>query len=239
MSAVPELPLRANLILAAFPPPERYRIVRQMEPVDLPLNSILLEANGPVEHVYFLTSGMAAMLAPMHDGRAVQTACIGAEGFIGLSAMLGVGQMPMTFVQQVAGSGLRMRATAFAEEIHGTFRERLHRFVGLLLMQVTQNAACNRLHDAPARCARWLLMAGDRLRRRDLPLTHESIAQMLGATRPSASVTVRGLENEGAIEQARGWITIVDRTALERRACECYGVLRGEWRGYQESLERS
>ncbi|HEY0139720.1 MAG TPA: Crp/Fnr family transcriptional regulator [Thermoanaerobaculia bacterium] len=232
------LPTRENLILAAIPPAERYRIVRQMEPVDLPPDTILSEANQPVEHVYFLTSGTGGILATMSDGRAVQTACIGAEGFIGLSVMLGVDQMPMTAVQQIAGSGLRMRAAAFADEVRTetAFRERLHRFAGLLLMQVTQNAACNRLHDAPARCARWLLLSSDRLGRHELPLTHESIGQMLGASRPAASTPVRALETDGIIEQSRGWITITNRAELEARACECYSVLRQEWREYLDSL---
>jgi hypothetical protein len=37
------------------------------------------------------------------------------------------------------------------------------------------------------------------------------------------------LQNEGLIEYARGYINVLDREAIERRACECYFVVTKEY----------
>ena len=62
-------------------------------------------------------------------------------------------------------------------------------------MEVTQIAACNRLHEVDERLARWLLMSQDRIRLDELPLTKEFLAQMLGTRRASVSVSANILQN--------------------------------------------
>jgi len=39
----------------------------------------------------------------------------------------------------------------------------------------------------------------------------------------------RGLQNMGLIRYARGRIKVLDRPGLERRTCECYGVVKREY----------
>ncbi len=53
-------------------------------------------------------------------------------------------------------------------------------------------------------------------------ITHEYLAFMLGANRPSETLVLRSLSDRGFIEMRRGEIRIVDRTALLRETCECY-----------------
>jgi Mn-dependent DtxR family transcriptional regulator len=49
---------------------------------------------------------------------------------------------------------------------------------------------------------------------------------MLGGTRPTVTVAAGNLKREKLIEYRRGVITIVDHKGLEKRACECYRVIR-------------
>jgi CRP-like cAMP-binding protein len=111
---------------------------------------------------------------------------------------------------------------------------RLQQFSQVMAMQVTQIAACNRLHEVNERLARWLLMSADRIASNSVPLTHELLAQMLGTRRSSVTVAVGMLQKAGLIAHSRGDVKIIDRQKLEEAACECYGIMLGqieEWRG--------
>lgn len=109
------------------------------------------------------------------------------------------------------------------------FERLLFRYVTALFTQVAQNAACNRMHGVEQRLARWLLMTQDRVHGSDFQLTQEFIAQMLGVRRPTVSVAAGMLMRRGFITYVRGRVTIVDREGLKGAACECYGVIRGEF----------
>jgi hypothetical protein len=57
-----------------------------------------------------------------------------------------------------------------------TLRQRLDRYLRAYVNMLGQLAACNKLHSIHARCARWLLMARDRIDGDDFPLTREFLA---------------------------------------------------------------
>ena len=61
-----------------------------------------------------------------------------------------------------------------------------------------------------------------------LPLTQEFLAEMLGVKRNAISIVARELQMLGAIEYARGQVTIVGRSTIEEVSCECYRLVRRE-----------
>jgi CRP-like cAMP-binding protein len=80
--------------------------------------------------------------------------------------------------------------------------------------------ACNVLHDAAQRLARWLLMTEDRIGPGPLELTQEYLSIMTGVQRTTISVIAAGFRADGLIGYKR-----LDRLGLERQACECYRVI--------------
>jgi CRP-like cAMP-binding protein len=100
------------------------------------------------------------------------------------------------------------------------------RYLQAYLSMVSQNVACNRLHDIEHRLAKWLLMSHDRMRREDFSLTQEYLAAMLGVHRPSISVAAGILQRAGIIDYKRGAIRVLDRESLEEASCECYGIVQ-------------
>ena len=56
-----------------------------------------------------------------------------------------------------------------------------------------RSAACNALHSADERCARWLLTTRDRTGRNEFPLTQEFLAAMLGVRRATATLSIGAL----------------------------------------------
>jgi CRP-like cAMP-binding protein len=109
-------------------------------------------------------------------------------------------------------------------------RDLFSRYADLLLAQTLQSVACNALHTIEERCSRWLLATQDRVPTRDLPLTQEFLAELLGVQRTTVSAAAQALARRGLINYRRGQITIADRAGLEEAACECYAAVERHFR---------
>jgi CRP-like cAMP-binding protein len=218
----------SNLILASISAPEFKMLRPHLEPTPLPQHQILHEPGQNIDFIYFLNDGMCSLVALSRDGRSVEVGIVGREGMIGMSLTAGLQQGAFRAIMQIGGSGLRIRAEIFQEVllVSPVLRAELSRFALMHGMQVAQVAACNRLHEVEQRLIRWLLMCQDRFEGDKLPLTHEFLAQMLGAGRPSVSLATAVLENAGLIENLRGTVKILDRKSLEEIVCECYEVIQ-------------
>jgi CRP-like cAMP-binding protein len=125
-----------------------------------------------------------------------------------------------------------MRGDAFraARDRLPSLRSVIGRYTAWSHTGMAQWVACARLHEAPERLARWLLMCHDRVEGHTLALTHEFLAQMLGVRRPTVSLAASTLQRAGLIQYSRGVVTILDRDGLEEAACECHRVSRDEYR---------
>ncbi|MEA2719885.1 MAG: hypothetical protein QOJ39_1749, partial [Candidatus Eremiobacteraeota bacterium] len=97
-----------------------------------------------------------------------------------------------------------------------------------------QNEMCNLRHTIVQRLARWLLVASDRLDRKEFPVTHDFLATTLGTRRAGVSVAAATLQTHGAIEYQRGSVTIADLAVLADKSCECYEACRA---AIEETLE--
>jgi CRP-like cAMP-binding protein len=124
-----------------------------------------------------------------------------------------------------------MSTAAFTRELAkgGPFHECVHRYSQGLLTLIMQSTGCMALHTVHERCCRWLLMTHDRIRENQFHLSHEFLAMMLGATRPTVTIVAGSLQKAGLINYTRGRITILDRKGLEDASCECYATVRGHF----------
>jgi Mn-dependent DtxR family transcriptional regulator len=69
----------------------------------------------------------------------------------------------------------------------------------------------------------------DRLQSNELVMTQELIANMLGVRREGVTEAAGHLQAAGLIQYTRGHIKVLDRAKLEKRVCECYGVVKKEY----------
>ena len=131
-------------------------------------------------------------------------------------------------VVQVPMAGAQIAAPMFrkAAQQSSELRNLIVKYNEVLLAQVQTTAACNALHHVEARLSRWILQTRDRTDTDRIPLTQEFLSEMLGVRRTSVSEVAHKLQAAGLIRYSRGVIEIVDRPALERRACECYAAIR-------------
>ena len=136
-----------------------------------------------------------------------------------------------TFIQ-VEGSGYRIDGQLLKAEFEreGQLRNHLQRYLLANLIQSAQYAACNRVHGISERLARWILTCHDRIQSDRMPLTHEFLGQMLGSPRTTVTLAAGVLHEAGLIDYSRGHVTIKSRLKLEQATCECYAVVRDEYR---------
>jgi CRP-like cAMP-binding protein len=220
-----------NRLLAALPPADFAALADHLQPAKLELKQVLHEPGQKIQTVYFPESGLVSHVAPLENGQSVEVGVVGREGLAGLSALLGA-QRPVTEAMvQMEGHAWRIRPDELraAFERSAPLRALLMRYMQAFHAQVAQTAACNAQHTVDMRLARWMLMMHDRAGQDEFPMTHEFLALMLGARRPSISVAAAVLQKAGAIRYAHGRMTVLDRAGLEAAACECYGVVQEQF----------
>jgi CRP-like cAMP-binding protein len=220
-----------NRLLAALPANTYERIRPSLERVSLSLGEVLYESGGHPDHVYFPTTAIISLLYMMENGSSAEVGMAGKEGLVGVAVFMGGGGMPNRAIVQSAGEVIRMKARAMQTEfaLGGAFQQVLLRYTQALITQISQTAACNRLHSVEQQLCRWLLLSHDRLEADELLMTQELIANMLGVRREGVTVCAGRLQDAGAISYARGSIKILDRKKLEKMVCECYQVVETEF----------
>jgi hypothetical protein len=93
---------------------------------------------------------------------------------------------------------------------------------------MVQTAACNRHHTIDQQLCRWMLLSLDRLPSTRISMTEKLIGDMLGIDRARVSEATNVLSDAGLVHYDNGEITVLDRRAVEKRTCECYGVVKRE-----------
>jgi CRP-like cAMP-binding protein len=217
-----------NRLLLALPSRNLKRLMPDLERIACPRELILLDADSPLDHVYFPDIGVISVLAVYSDGNIIEMATIGREGFAGMQAIFGSKNSSVQLLVQIPGSAAKMPRAAFMRAMQSmpSFRGLMYAYVQAFLEQVMVSVACNGAHSLKQRLARWLLMMRDRTDDDTLPITQSLLAEMLGVQRPTITNTARELELAGLIERGRRQVTLLDRQGLAKVSCECYQLVR-------------
>jgi CRP-like cAMP-binding protein len=219
-----------NRLLAALPPTDFSLFDSDLRASTFKQGAIVQEAGEPVDQVYFPQTGMISLLVITQEGVGIEAATIGREGAIGLHRGLGKRRSFTRAVIQVSGTISHISADVFerAVERSDAIKDMITHYTEVLWVEAQQIAACNAVHSAEARFARWLLQTQDRIDSDALPLTQEVLSQMLGVRRTTVTLVARALQQAGLIRYRRGQIVILDRAGLEEAACECYQIIQHE-----------
>jgi len=217
-----------NLLLASLPAAELGLLVKHLELVALAVGDMLYEPHQQMHHAIFPTTAVVSLHYVTTDGATAEIAGVGREGVVGLPLFMGGDTTPSSAVVQTAGHAYRLQRHVFEQAFQraGAMQGLLLRYAQFLIEQVSLTAACNRHHSVEQQLSRWLLLALDRAAGRDLVMTQELVANMLGVRRESVTEAAGKLQRIGVIRYRRGHITVVDRQGLQSRSCECYSVVK-------------
>jgi CRP-like cAMP-binding protein len=226
MSALSNWP--RNRLLLALPPSNLKRLMPELEPISCQRAQVLMDADSPLDHIYFPDSGVVSVVAVYADGSIIEMATIGREGCTAVQAVLGAKTSSVRLFVQIPGSAAKLPRAAFTQAMGSmpSFRILMYAYVQAFLEQVLVSVACNGAHSLKQRLVRWLLMMRDRGDDDALQITQNLLAEMLGVQRPTITNAIRDLEGAGLIARGRRQVTILDRQGLVKASCECYQLVR-------------
>jgi CRP-like cAMP-binding protein len=225
------LSIQRNLLLAALSGSDLKLLRPHLQSVVMATRHEIEMPNTPITNVFFMETGVASVVA-VSSGQRIEVGLVGREGMTGTAIVLGNHRSPHATYVQVAGEGQRISAARLrtAMGASSAIRALFLKYVQAFTIQTAHTAIANGRARLDERLSRWLLMAQDRIGGRDLPLTHEFLALMLGVRRAGVTDTLSVLEGDKIIRAERGKITVLDRKRLEGRARESYGVPEAEYR---------
>jgi CRP-like cAMP-binding protein len=225
------LPQRVqNVVLGRLATADRKvfrELMDELEPHPLQRGAVLGAARSAAEHVYFVESGIVSLVATTRGGSSLEVALVGREGVAGIADALGAQPMPYHLVVQLPGLAYRVPKQVVRTHILScsALHELLMDYSQRVIHQLAQSALCNRFHTSVQRLARWLLLTAERANTTRFELTHEFVAQMVGAPRSAVSESAATLRDKGIIDYRRGVMTIKSPARLHKVACECFDVV--------------
>jgi len=219
-----------NHLLAALPAAEFEPLVAHLELIQMPLGEILYEPGEQLQYAYFPTTSIVSLHYVLESGASAESAGVGHEGVVGISLFMGGDTTPSSAVVQTAGHAYRLAGRLLKQEFDrgGLLQRLMLRYTQALMTQMAQTAGCNRHHSVEQQLCRWLLLTLDRMPSNELIMTQELVASMLGVRREGITEAAGKLQHSGVIRYRRGHIAVLERSGLERRACECYAVVKTE-----------
>lgn len=215
-----------NRLLRSLASSEYHRLAPHLEPVTLPYGHVLHRTDDDVDHVYFPMRGICGVMTNARTGHGFEVGTIGCEGVTGVFMLTAASAAAQVVVQIGPVEALRLSIARFAEEMdrQGAFRQLVTGYYQSFLNEVVDSLSCTRLHSARERYCRRLLTIADRVGSDSFTVTHGLMASILGIQRSAVSNMALQLKHQGVIDYSRGALAIVDRSALERASCSCYGV---------------
>ena len=194
------------------------------------LGETLYEPGEQLQYAFFPTTAIVSLHYVTESGASAEIAGVGNEGVVGISLFMGGDTTPSSAVVQTAGHAYRLPRHLLKHEFDrgGPLQRLLLRYTQALITQMAQTAVCNRHHSIEQQLCRWLLVTLDRVPSGQLVMTQELVASMLGVRREGITEAAGKLQQAGIIRYRRGHIAVLDRTGLEGRSCECYGVVKAE-----------
>ena len=221
-----------NRLLARLSFADRARIVPHLTLVKLSQRMPLVTPGVPIERCYFFESGFASVVSTTADGRQAEIGIIGREGMVDVSTVMGGDRSPLEVFVHMPGEAYAIptsELTAIADDSRD-FRRLLLGFAHSFLIQVSHTALAIVTLNIEDRLARWLLMSCDRSEDDTFPITHEFLSLILGVRRAGVTDALNKLVGAGLIATSRGQITVLNRTGLEERAGDNYGVPEANFR---------
>jgi CRP-like cAMP-binding protein len=219
-----------NIVLSELARTDRkvfQQLMQELDPHPMQRGATLGSARTHTDYAYFIDSGVVSLVAHTKNGSSVEVALVGREGVAGIADALGAHPLPYGLVVQLPGLAYRAPKALIREHIMScsALHELLMNHSQRVMHQLAQSAVCNRFHTSVQRLARWLLLTAERADTTRFELTHELLAQMVGAPRSAVSQAASTLRAKGIIDYRRGVLTIRNTARLHKVACECFDVV--------------
>ena len=212
-----------NRLLAGLAPDD-LRLLQPIEAVRFAPRYTVFDAGDALRHIYFPAGAVVSLLQDNRRGAMPEIMLVGADGVAGVGPLLGATVALHRAVVRIGGQAYRvpLACARRAFDASEAFRSLVLYFAEVVIRQLSQSVVCKLSHTLEQQFCHRLLAYADYAQRMPLELTHEQIAEALGSRRQGITEAARRLQRQRVIDYSRGRISILDRAALERAACDCY-----------------
>src|SRR3984893_6938981 len=111
MSALSNWP--RNRLLLALPSADLNQLMPELEHIHCEREQVLVDADSPLDHVFFPDSGVVSVVAVYADGSIIEMATIGREGCTAVQATVGAESSSVRLLVQIPGGAAKMSRAAF------------------------------------------------------------------------------------------------------------------------------
>lgn len=221
----------ANKLLRLLQPPAFQRLAPKLKTANLHAKQVLYKPEQPIDTIYFPENAVICQMTVMKDGDTLETSTVGLEGASWISASIGAPSMPCETIVAIGGTAHALGIDDLDLEMRENepFRDVLTQYSHALLIHSMRMTGCTGLHSLPQRCARWILTTLDRVTEDRFSITHEFLAMLLGASRPSVSLVIEEFQRGGMLRVEKGRVLIGDRSRLLSVSCDCYEVIKSNY----------
>ena len=187
-----------------------------------PRGSVILFENDPGDSLFVVRQGRVKVVLIGEDGREVILGVLGVSEHFGELALIDDRPRSAHVIAMDDSHLLVLRREDFRRRVEsspavaGSLLTELSR----RLRRADEKIGGLVLLDVPGRIARLLLDLAEEANSNtiDKPLTHQTIAQMIGASRETVSRAMKDFQDANWVTIERRRITLADRAALEQRA---------------------
>ncbi|HTK49748.1 MAG TPA: Crp/Fnr family transcriptional regulator [Gemmatimonadaceae bacterium] len=187
-----------------------------------PKGSVILFQGDPGDSLYVLRQGRAKVVLIGEDGREVILGVLEPGAHFGELALIDDQPRSAHVIAMEDSQLLILRREDFRRRVEAnpTVAWALLTELSRRLRRADQKIGGLVLLDVPGRISRLLLdlSAESESATIEKPLTHQTIAQMIGASRETVSRAMKEFQEEGLIRVERRRIAVANRDALEKRA---------------------
>jgi CRP-like cAMP-binding protein len=211
-------PVTRNRLLESLPADALSAIERQMVRVLFEPGAIIQQPDKIGDSIYFPADGVASLQIVMKSGRVVDTALVGRDGAIGLSANFGRSRCVVRSTMpafRIAGPAFR-KAAADNKDIQAIGI----RCTAYLLIRTQVSAVRYACKTATQRLAACLLDVSNMLECDQIAMKHVALGEMLAVRRTSVTEIAAAMRSQKIIDYSRGRIEILDRARLSALADE-------------------
>jgi CRP/FNR family cyclic AMP-dependent transcriptional regulator len=187
-----------------------------------PKGSVILFQDDPGDSLFVLRQGRVKVVLIGEDGREVILGVLEPGAHFGELALIDDQPRSAHVIAMDDAQLLILRREDFRRRVEAnpTIAWALLTELSRRLRRADQKIGGLVLLDVPGRIARLLLDLADEAGAPmiEKPLTHQTIAQMIGASRETVSRAMKEFQDAGLIRVERRRIAVGDRQALEKRA---------------------
>ena len=209
-------------LFSGLPEEELERFAELTRERSYPKGSVILFQDDPGDSLFVLRAGRVKVVLIGEDGREVILGVLEPGAHFGELALIDDQPRSAHVIAMEDAQLLVLRREDFRRRVEAnpTVAWALLSELSRRLRRADVKIGGLVLLDVPGRIARLLLDLADESGSDQIekPLTHQTIAQMIGASRETVSRAMKDFQDANWVTVARRRITLADRAALEQRA---------------------